>query len=310
MTAASDLTGSAHSSIASCRKTSSRLHAKMGIGDEEYVEVEGINYYTLLEEPDNGNEDAPTALLVHALMSNLHMWDATSEALRAQGYRVLRYEHPGHHHTPPQRGCKAEYHMDDITRHAHRIVQERTGQSRIKALIGCSIGGTIAFRYALLFPDDVESIIALASPGIKSPEVAHKLWAQRIQLFEEDLKSGDDNLCRQTVARWIPGERPEDDAVRRECLRHVKTCNIQGYKLLADTIRDYDYSDQVADIGKVKTLVIAGEEDQAGPASVLREVAEKISGAEFVVMEKTGHLPPLQKPDEFSEIMLRFLEKA
>jgi 3-oxoadipate enol-lactonase len=275
---------------------------------ESIVEIQGINYYTLLEEPDNGAKDRPLVLLVHALMSNLHMWDATAASLRANGYRVLRYDHPGHNRTPPAQDAVVAYHIDDLTRHAHQLVEARTGQSRLKAVIGCSIGGTIAFRYALLYPNDINGIIALASPGIKSPEVAHKLWTQRIGMFEQDLKTENDELCRQTVARWIPGGRTEDDAVRAECLKHVKSCHIEGYKLMADAIRNYDYTNDIADIGKVKTLVIAGEEDQAAPANVLQDVASRIPGSDFVVMPETGHLPPLQKAEAFNNMMLKFLE--
>lgn len=274
---------------------------------EAHVEVEGVNYYTLLEEPTNGAEGGPTILLIHALMSNLHMWDATVKALNEAGCRTLRYDHVGHRNTPPAHDPERDYHMDDITRHAHQLVKERTGESKVKAVIGCSIGGIIAFRYAQLFPEDVNQIISIASPGIKAPPAAAELWTQRIQQFEEDQKNGGDKLCQLTVARWFPGERPEDDAVREEALKHVKTCSIQGYKLLADTIRDYDYSASVKEIGKMRCLVVAGAEDMAGRADVLEEVAGTIPEAEFVSMKETGHLPPMQKPEQFNDLMLGFL---
>src|ERR1700712_3605779 len=100
-------------------------------------------------------------------MSNLHMWDATAKALNEAGYRTLRYDHVGHHNTPPAHNADASYHMDDLTRQAHQLVKERTGQSRVKAVVGCSIGGVVALRYAMLFPNDVDKIISIAAPGIK-----------------------------------------------------------------------------------------------------------------------------------------------
>lgn len=274
---------------------------------EAHVELEGINYYTLLEEPISGSKDAPCILLVHALMSNLNMWDDTAKALNEAGYRTLRYDHVGHHNSPPAHDPEATYHMNDITRHAHQLVKERTGQSHVKAVIGCSIGGTIAFRYAMLFPEDVDQIISIASPGIASPEASNSLWTERIKQFEEDQTTGGDKLCHLTVDRWFPGERSEDDSVRQKALQHVKTCSIQGYKLLADTIRDYDYAAEAADVGKVKCLVVAGSEDQAGRADVLERVAGTIPGSGFVNMQGAGHLPPMHQPVRFNELMLRFL---
>ncbi|KAK4543192.1 hypothetical protein LTR36_005742 [Oleoguttula mirabilis] len=273
---------------------------------EAQVELQGVNYYTLLEEPSNGAADAPCILLCHALMSNLHMWDATAKALNEAGYRTLRYDHVGHHNTPPAHDADASYHMDDLTRHAHQLVKMRTGQSHLKAVIGCSIGGVVALRYAMLFPQDVDNIISIAAPGIKSPEAAASLWTERIQLFKEDQRTGNDVLCHKTIDRWFPGGRAEDDNVRSEALMHVKTCSLQGYKTLADTIRDYDYTSEVSDIQNV-CLVIAGSDDTAGDPGRLRDVAGVVKNAEFVVMDRTGHLPPMHRPDEFNDRMLRFL---
>ncbi|KAK5734500.1 hypothetical protein LTR17_008860 [Elasticomyces elasticus] len=274
---------------------------------EAHVELDGINYFTLLEEPTDGTRDAPCVLLIHALMSNLHMWDDTTKVLRNAGYRTLRYDHVGHNSTPPAKDKNSSYHLDDLTRHARQLVEARTEQPYVTALVGCSIGGSMAFRYASLFPDDVGGIISIASPGLKSPEAAQKLWSERIGQFEEDLKTGESKLCHMTVKRWVPSERPEDDEARKLALQHVKTCGLPGYEVMADAIRNYDYSFMVEEIGRVKMLVVAGDEDQAGRADVLEEVASKIPGAEFVVMKQTGHLPPLQKADAFNELMLRFL---
>lgn len=282
---------------------------------EAHVELEGINYYTLLEEPTTTGTagDAPCVLLIHALMSNLHMWDATVKTLHEAGYRTLRYDHVGHHNTPPAHDAEASYHMDDLTRHAHQLVKARTGQSRVEAVVGCSIGGMMALRYGMMFPRDVERIIAIAAPSEASkpfvtPEAAKPLWTQRIRQFEEDQKTGGDSLCHATVDRWFPGSRPEDDGVRAEALQHVKTCSLQGYKVLADTIRDYDYADEVGAIGKVKCLVVAGREDGAVAPETLEKLAGKVEGADFVVMEGAGHLPPMHKAEEYGERMVRFLK--
>ena len=284
---------------------------------EGNVDVEGINYYTLYELPDSQNKDAPCILLTHALMSNLHMWDATVKALHTAGYSTLRYDHVGHHNTPPPQsktterrmslGGQLAYHMDDLTRHMHQLVKERTGQPHVKAVIGCSIGGVLALRYAMMFPKDVDYAISIAAPGITAREDKKVLWSQRIQLFEEDQENDTDKLCHATVNRWFPGDRREDDSMRAESLMHVKSCSIQGYKLLADTIRNYDYANEVDKIEKVKCLVTGGTEDGAILIDDLEETAGKIKGSEFVKMHGAGHLPPMQKAEQFNEMMLKFI---
>ena len=251
-------------------------------------------------------------------MSNLNMYDSTVKALHAAGYATLRYDHVGHHNTPPPQTKTTErrmsvsgqlaYHMDDLTRHMHQLVKARTGQTHLKAVIGCSIGGVLALRYAMMFPKDVDMVISVAAPGIKAPADKASLWSQRIKLFEQDQQNGEDKLPQATVARWFPGDSAEDDAIRAESLKHVKTCSYTGYRLLADTIRNFDYSGDVSKFpNKVKYLIAGGTEDSAIDLSVLEELAGKIESAKFVKMKGAGHLPPMHKVDEFNDLMLPFL---
>ncbi|KAI7333546.1 hypothetical protein KC315_g4171 [Hortaea werneckii] len=281
---------------------------------EAHVEIEGINYYTLLERPNTGSagEDAPCILLVHALMSNLHMWDATVKTLNEAGYRTLRYDHVGHHNTPPAHDASRKYHLDDLTRHAHQLAKARLGSAHLHALIGCSIGGVLALRYGMMFPADVECIISIAAPGLTAPEETKSLWTERIAQFETDCQTGDETLCHATVNRWFPGLSPTDASTRAEALHHVKTCSLAGYKILADAIRGYDYADEVAGLSskeqQVKCLIVAGSDDAAARPEMLREVAGKVRGADFVVMKGAGHLPPMHQPEEFGDLAVRFLK--
>ena len=198
--------------------------------------------------------------------------------------------------------------MDDLTRHMHQLVKERTGQTHLKAVIGCSIGGVLALRYAMMFPKDVDMVMAVAAPGIKAPEDKAVLWSQRIKLFEQDQENGTDQLCHATVNRWFPGG-PEDDAVRAESLQHVKTCSLQGYKFLADTIRNFDYADELAEKGipGVRCFVAGGTQDGAISLDALQDVASKTKDAKYMTLEGAGHLPPMHKPKEFNDLMLWFI---
>jgi pimeloyl-ACP methyl ester carboxylesterase len=62
------------------------------------LRIDSIDYHYLLEGPPN----RPIILLIHALMSNLHMWDSTVRALNAANYQTLRFDHIGHTHRHQQ----------------------------------------------------------------------------------------------------------------------------------------------------------------------------------------------------------------
>ncbi len=56
----------------------------------------------------------------------------------------------------------------------------------------------------------------------------------------------------------------------------------------------------------VPTLVVAGEEDGLIPPLDMHELAAAISGSEFVIVPGAGHLPPIERPEAFTEILLGF----
>jgi 3-oxoadipate enol-lactonase len=273
------------------------------------IHIDGVAYHTILEGP----KDQPVVLLINALMSNLHMWDSTVRALTKANYQTLRFDHIGHNRTPPPVDPSRAYSTEDVTHHMHSIVEKITGQSNLKAVIGCSIGGVLALRYAMLYPSEVDVAISLCAPGIKSLDKAKPLWAQRIEQFKADVLEGRDTLCRATVDRWLPGDEPHDEAVRAEALQHVKTCTLEGYKVLADAIRGYDYSDQLDRLDDVKCIIIAGGRDGAVDADLLKDVAAQIhapEGARFVLMEDAGHIPPMHRAEDFEALVLEALREA
>jgi 3-oxoadipate enol-lactonase len=160
----------------------------------------------------------------------------------------------------------------------------------------------------MMFPQDVDQVISVAAPGIAYPDSKKHLWTERIKQFESDVENNTNILAHATVDRWFPGSGPEIEAIRAESLTHVKTCSLQGYKLLADTIRNYDYTEDLHTFPLEGCLIVGGTEDGAIAIDGLKFIASYIQGSKMVEMVETGHLPPMQKPREFEEMMLDFLE--
>ena len=287
--------------------------------------LDGIAYSVLLNSPPPGiPQKGETILLIHALMSNSHMYDHTVSTLTQAGYTTIRVDLVGHGETPPppeNGGEGVRLHLDDVKNHMHRIVEEALGMGKgqkLKAVIGCSVGGLLALRYAMLFPEGVEKVVAVTTPGMAAQKAGNELWARRVEQFRADVRDGTQELAEGTVRRWFPArstldtdgkDEDEDEAVRREALEQVKTCTFEGYRIMADAIRDYDYEEDVRGIqtNRVDVLVVAGSEDVSVPPKVLKDLAAEIPGARYVCMEGAGHLPPMHRAEEFEEIVVPFL---
>jgi pimeloyl-ACP methyl ester carboxylesterase len=57
----------------------------------------------------------------------------------------------------------------------------------------------------------------------------------------------------------------------------------------------------------VPTLVLCGREDQSTPLALHEEIAALIPGASLAVIERCGHLSTMERPDEVSAAMRRWL---
>lgn len=267
----------------------------------EIITLDSIDFNVLIE----GRENDPLVILSHALMANLHMWDSTVQALHAAGFRTLRYDHVGHGETvfSTPEAAEREYHFDVFVQHIHALSAAATPGKKPFAIIGCSMGGVLAVRYAQMFPGTLAKVICADAPGMTSLDSAKPLWLSRIAQFR---KEGVEDLAKATVQRWMPDPCP--DGTREAMLEQVRTCTFDGYRACATAIMNYDYEAELGRIQEEQVLILAGENDfTIGPKEVLVNIANKIRGARYVSMPNVGHLPPFHDPDEFNKIMLGFL---
>jgi pimeloyl-ACP methyl ester carboxylesterase len=80
------------------------------------------------------------------------------------------------------------------------------------------------------------------------------------------------------------------------------------YRKAAELTTTFDRRPDLARIA-VPTLLVAGSDDRTAPPSVMQRMAEKIPGAEIVILEGCGHLGPMDQPAAFNAALETFLKK-
>jgi 3-oxoadipate enol-lactonase len=80
------------------------------------------------------------------------------------------------------------------------------------------------------------------------------------------------------------------------------------YRQAVQLLTTFDRRAQLPAIA-VPALLVAGSEDRVAPANVMERMAQKIPGAEFLLLEGCGHLGPMDQPDAFNEALRDFLER-
>ena len=83
----------------------------------------------------------------------------------------------------------------------------------------------------------------------------------------------------------------------------------EGYAGCSAAISGTDYYATTASL-RLPTLGIAGSEDGSTPPDLVRETIELIPGSQFRLIRKVGHLPCIEKPNEFASIVTDFMRST
>ncbi len=241
----------------------------------------------------SGPVGGPAVVLIHALGTNLRIWDEVVARLPVR-CRVLRFDQRGHGASdvpePP-------YAMGALIRDAERLM-EHFGL-RDAVVIGLSLGGLVAQGLAVKRLDLVRGmVLSNTAAKIGSAEMWQARIAQMLTDGPEDYAPG--AMERMFGRRWREVEGME--RVRDMLLR----TNPKGWAGCAAAIAGTDFYTPTAAL-TLPTLVIAGVNDGTTPPDLVRETAELILGHRWHLMRGAGHLPMVEKPDEYAGVIAEFL---
>ena len=174
-------------------------------------------------------------------------------------------------------------------------------------LIGTSLGGATVLELALESPDRVAALV-LVGPGLAGHE-----WSDEVQASwqeeEAALERGDlDAAVEANVKVWLPENvDPDVRALTAEMQRNAFELQA-GFEELRMKRLEPPASTRLGEV-RVPTLVATGDEDVRDIHEIADKLAAEIPGAERAHIAGAGHLPSLERPDEFDRIVLAFLGK-
>jgi pimeloyl-ACP methyl ester carboxylesterase len=211
---------------------------------------------------------------------------------------VLAWDQPGYGGTEPVEPYDLEQVAAALRRHIG-------GEPAI--LVGHSMGGFVAQETYARFPDCIRALVLCftsAAFGGSGSDFARQFIAARIAPLEEG------RTMAEIAARLMPAMRGtrSDPAGLALAERVMAAVPPEIYRKAVRLLTTFDRRAQLADI-RVPTLLVAGSDDRVAPAAVMERMAQKIPGAEHVLLEGCGHLGPMDQPDPFNEALAGFLER-
>ena len=250
----------------------------------------------------SGPRDAPLVVLIHGLGLDREVWDQTIGSL-AQDFRVLAYDMLGHGQTP------APLQKPDLALLARQLAQLLTHlQVRAAALVGFSLGGMIARRFAQDYPDRCLALVLLHSPHRRTPVAQAAILARVAQAKGE----GPAATVEAALVRWFSDDyrkanRQVMDRVRGWVLANNSATYPLYYSVLASGIDEI-----VAPHPPITcpTLVITGGEDHGNGPEMTRAIAAEIPGAQSVILHGLRHMAMMEAPDSTNAPVSAFLQKV
>lgn len=218
-------------------------------------------------------------------------------------FRVIAFDLPLHGKSSPPAGYhRREYQLTTASYTETILAVCDALELDRPTVMGCSIGGRIVLNLAAGHPERFRALIGLQSADFQTP------WYDTDWLHRPDIHGGE--VCAALISGLIAPGGPEAD--RHETLWHYLQSGPGVFKGDLHFYRvDGDLRDVAAriDTGRCPLYLLTGEYDfSCEPDDTLRTAA-RIPGARVRIMERLGHFPMSENPDQFRGYLLPVLRE-
>jgi pimeloyl-ACP methyl ester carboxylesterase len=268
-----------------------------------------------MDVPPLGQPNGHTVVLFHGNNFAGFYFGPVIDALRKEGFRVIAPDQIGY-----GRSSKPiiPYNFHDMARNTRLILRSLNVEKAM--VVGHSMGGMLAARFATQFPDVTERLVLYNPIGLADPRF-ERPWESTDESYKRTL-AATYQTTRAAIMRYVAHNEaawtPEFEKYVR--IRYAWTLGADWPRLamVQTLINQVQYLDPVVDDWahiKAPTLVFGGAEDRLpGSAAVFRErmkfVAESIpnSNGRLSLIPGLGHVPHMEAPDKTLPPLVAFLK--
>lgn len=241
----------------------------------------------------------PAVVFGHGLICDSHMFTSIARPLSA-AYQTVNFDFRGHgKSTSP-----SSWSLDDLADDYLTAVDAFELQTAV--LVGFSMGGMAALRFALRHPERVRALILIATDadtaGWRQYATFHLLASltRRFGLHDQLLE-------RAERIAFSPAFRRTSPETVTEWQTRIKMMSPETVADAVCMIADRSsIADRLPKIG-VPALIIAGEEDITTPVACAERMARRLPNSRLEVLPGAGHLVPIERPAETLQLVRGFL---
>lgn len=266
-----------------------------------------------------------TALLLHGKLFCADTWRATIKALADNGFRVIAPDQIGFcKSTKPER---YQYSFQQLASNTRALLKS-LGITR-SVVVGHSMGGMLATRYALMYPQTIDQLALINPLGLEDWKALGVPYANVDQYYASELKTNAEDLKKYQRSFHYNGEwRPEFDRWVEMLAGMYRGPGLPLVARNAALTYDMIYSQPVFyefEQLSVPTILFIGLKDKTAitngaPSEVRARLADyptlgksaaaRIPNVKLVEFDDLAHSPQIQAPERFNQALLKALSST
>ncbi len=244
------------------------------------------------------NGSGPTLVFIHGLGSSTRDWEAQTRDF-SRDYRVLTFDLRGHGRSEKPSGpYSIPLFAGDV---AGLLAALHISSAHV---VGLSLGGAVAFQFALDHPPMVKTltIVNSAPTLLARPEDARREVERRVAIVQE---YGMRAMGQALSVNLFP--QPEHAGLRETFVERWAENDPCAYIEATRSLLGWDVTERLGSI-ICPTLVIAAAEDYT-PVAVKEAYLRRLPYARLVVIPCAHHMTPVEQPVEFNAALRAFLRE-
>lgn len=258
-------------------------------------------------------------LLIHGWGMHGGMWRGVAEQL-ARICDVMAVDLPGHGYSAGSgewRVESGEWQVGKTRPTPHSpldsIVDQLSAQfDEPLSLCGWSLGGQVALRWAMRYPQQVQRMVLVASTPcfVRQPDWPCAMAAETLHEFAAALRQNHALTLRRFLALQVHGSEQERELLvtLRNALSSRGEPDLAALQSGLDILRDCDLRGHLAGI-ETDTLVLAGERDTLTPEQASSYMAGQLPRAQLTTIKGAAHAPFISHPEEFLQCLKSFFDE-
>ena len=279
-----------------------QLKAKYQKANSAFIDIDGVTVHYIME---GRMDDSLPIVFIHGTSASLHTWDTLSSLLKTNK-KIIRLDLPAFGLTGPNR--LNQYSFNFYNQFLDEFLLKLNVTKCIVA--GNSLGGSIAWNYAIASPNKVKQLILLDASGYPKKDEKGSLGFKLagIPVLNQALKHiSPISLIRKSL----------EDAFYNKSLVTEQMVHQYHDMLLREgnraAVLELFQHPMKADATKIKmitqpTLIIWGKEDQLISYKNAALFKQDIRNSQMLVLDKVGHIPMEEAPNQVAAAILEFIK--